>query len=420
MLCFFLAFFTFIFDPSNNASQVASRGSPRSPWSMASSLAPERVRNVRVAIVGDSGCGKSVLCRMLAGEDASSSTSTSSTSGVNPKVRLIDVFDASLNAQRPHFVELWDTGGRNEHAHERAGLWHDLDGVVLVHDLSLKRRGSVVRWAREVARSATFKTPSPDVCAWGDAGGGEGNGDGKERRDGTGTTTRGNPNILDRFENVPVPVLVVGCKSDLEKVSDENKNEASDDFFGEARAGGFDASERAVAFFVRVFRSAGTVLRLRGNGNTSRWRWTAKNKRKHSRTGSGILPTTIADLTRAFSTDTLHEFGMNERNDEHSELIKSGGLKCCALSDSSVDLGAFDSYFRELIGRRYGNGNASSAGGAGAVRGGFQFASVSEPGGPFSRPDKPTLAGGGASLRWAQHTTQTMWMGGDRMDAGDV
>ena len=136
---------------------------------MASSLAPERVRHVRVAIVGDTGCGKSTLTRVLAGDPAN--TRVERTSGVNPRVRLIDVFDPRANAHRPCFVELWDLDGREDHKPERGALYHDLDGVVLVHDLSLSRRAPEMeeglrRWAREVAASATFAAPSPDACPW--------------------------------------------------------------------------------------------------------------------------------------------------------------------------------------------------------------------------------------------------------------
>ena len=68
---------------------------------MASSLAPERVRHVRVAIVGDTGCGKSTLTRVLAGDP---DARVERTSGVNPRVRLIDVFEPHANALRPCFV----------------------------------------------------------------------------------------------------------------------------------------------------------------------------------------------------------------------------------------------------------------------------------------------------------------------------
>ena len=109
---------------------------------MASSLAPERVRHVRVAVVGDSGCGKSTLVSVLAGsvgDDARvSDAPVPRTVGVNARVRVVDVPDArGVAPPRPHFVELWDLGGRDEHEAERRVFYRDLDGVLLVHDLTL-------------------------------------------------------------------------------------------------------------------------------------------------------------------------------------------------------------------------------------------------------------------------------------------
>jgi len=72
---------------------------------MASSLAPERVRHVRVAVVGDSGCGKSTLVSVLAG--SVSDAPVPRTVGVNARVRVVDVPDArGVAPPRPHSVEL--------------------------------------------------------------------------------------------------------------------------------------------------------------------------------------------------------------------------------------------------------------------------------------------------------------------------
>ena len=366
---------------------------------MSSSLAPQRVRYVRVAIVGDSGSGKSTLTRALSGDF---DERVERTSGVNPRVRLVDVFDVQANTMRPHFIELWDMGGRDEYKAERVALYNDLDGIILVHDLSLSRgpkqtEQNLKKWAREVAGSATFKTPSPDVVPW-------------ERKSLDGDmnnthTSTSNPNILRNFQGLPVPVLVVGCKLDLEK----NKNStdsADDDFFGEARAGGFDPSERAVAFFYRLLVKVMKALKM--NPEVGRG-----HKRK-----SSLLPSTIADLKRAFSADNLHEeFGNKSdasHTSSHSEILRGGGVKVCALNAESVDLPCFDSYFSELIDRRYRGGDGMTTSG-GSVNGGFQFASVNSMGNQyaFSFPGSTTT---GATLRNANHT---MWMGGDRMDAGE-
>ena len=268
---------------------------------MASSLAPERVRHVRVAIVGDTGCGKSTLTRVLAGDPAAR---VERTSGVNPRVRLIDVFDPHANAHRPCFVELWDLGGREEHKAERGALYHDLDGVVLVHDLSLSRRArereeGLRRWAREVAASATFAAPSPDACPWRVSHTEDARGDASPQ------------DVRGGFGGVPVPVLVVGAKAELRRADGAREAFAStfadDDFFGGARAGGFDPSERAAAFVRRLCARVARALRSRGH--LFRWRdiIAPGAKRKHKHEQKGVLPTTTRDafLRRAFSGDAL-------------------------------------------------------------------------------------------------------------------
>ena len=182
-----------------------------------------------VIFVGPSGCGKSTLTRVLAGDP---DARVERTSGVNPRVRLIDVFEPHANALRPCFVELWDLGGREDHKPERGVLYHDLDGVVLVHDLSLSRRvpevrENLTRWAREVAASATFAAPSPDACPWRVSHTEDARGD-------------ASPHILrGGFGGVPVPVLVVGAKAELRRADGAREAFAStfadDDFFGGAR-----------------------------------------------------------------------------------------------------------------------------------------------------------------------------------------
>lgn len=405
---------------------------------MASSLAPERVRHVRVAIVGDTGCGKSTLTRVLAGDP---DARVERTSGVNPRVRLIDVFEPHANALRPCFVELWDLGGREDHKPERGVLYHDLDGVVLVHDLSLSRRvpevrENLTRWAREVAASATFAAPSPDACPWRVSHTEDARGD-------------ASPHILrGGFGGVPVPVLVVGAKAELRRADGAREAFAStladDDFFGGARAGGFDPSERAAAFVRRLCARVARTLRSRGH--LFRWRdilgGSAKHKHKHEQ--KGVLPTTTRDafLRRAFSGDALANLargvsGAADSSDSTSDPVPiNGGLLCRELErffltdeqdgdkNENVPLASFDAYFAELLARRLFSPSRSfdEQNGRGASFSTFPptFSLDAETSGntkTFSFPGKiesapsATLRGGG--------TTTAMWMGGDRLDAGD-
>ena len=394
---------------------------------MASSLAPERVRHVRVAIVGDTGCGKSTLTRVLAGDPAAR---VERTSGVNPRVRLIDVFDPHANAHRPCFVELWDLGGREEHKPERGALYHDLDGVVLVHDLSLSRRArereeGLRRWAREVAASATFAAPSPDACPWRVSISSSEN----KEEDACPHVLRGG------FGGVPVPVLVVGAKAELRRAKprageEEASSFAEDDFFGGARAGGFDPSERAAAFVRRVWARVARALRLRPR----RWRGAGALRRGARRAG-GVLPTTMRDtktfLRRAFSGDALASAsgpgGDARGGDEEADWSASrdGGLLCRELERFGArsrdvtyrenvrkTLARFDAYFAELAARRTRATSEKSE---------SSFARLGQSPGStaFSFPGTAGAHTATLQSRAAAGATTAMWMGGDRLDAGD-
>ncbi len=50
-----------------------------------------------------------------------------------------------------HFVELWDIGGSASHAISRGVFYDNIDGVILVHDLTNKKSESHLdRWLTEV------------------------------------------------------------------------------------------------------------------------------------------------------------------------------------------------------------------------------------------------------------------------------
>ena len=373
--------------PARDASDAGRRARPSA---MASSLAPERVRYVRVAVVGDTGCGKSTLVRHLAGDPRDEPVER--TTGVNARVRLVDVPDPRTGAPRPHFVELWDVGCRDEHKIERRVFYADLDGVLLVHDLSLRRSARRLRkWAREIAASATFASPTPDHCDWSvgvDA-------------------VRGTPDaahVLRGFGGLPVPALVVANKADL----DRGAGAPGD---GGAQRRAFDPGEAIVEAARAVWIRIATAFRL-----PPAWRGGVGDAKNQTR--GGLLPTTVGDLRRALSADQLFDnddsggAGGGPSNGEPT-LPAGGGLRCVA-SDGRVDVAAMDDFFRELIARRHecldgpGVGPSGGGGGGGDYGGaGFAFAR----GGAFGFAGG---ASGGAMLRGSTGT----WMGGDRLDAG--
>jgi hypothetical protein len=173
-----------------------------------------------------------------------------------------------------------------------------------------------------------------------------------------------------------VPVLVVGAKAELRRADGAREAFAStfadDDFFGGARAGGFDPSERAAAFVRRLCARVARTLRLRGH--LFRWRDIigagAKHKQKHKQ--KGVLPTTTRDafLRRAFSGDALANLargvsGAADSSDSTSDPVPiNGGLLCRNLErffltdesdgdkNENVPLASFDAYFAELLARR--------------------------------------------------------------------
>ena len=320
-------------------------------------------------------------------------------------------------------------------------LYHDLDGVVLVHDLSLSRRvpevrENLTRWAREVAASATLAAPSPDACPWRVSHTEDARGD-------------ASPHILrGGFGGVPVPVLVVGAKAELRRADGAREAFAStfadDDFFGGARAGGFDPAEREAAFVRRLCARVARALRSRGH--LFRWRdiIAPGAKRKHKHEQKGVLPTTTRDafLRRAFSGDALANLarGVSGAADGNADSTSdpvpiNGGLLCRNLErfflshesdgdkNENVPLEQFDAYFAELLARRLFSPARSfdEQNGRGASFSTFQtFSLDAETSGntkTFSFPGKvesaptATLRGGGS--------TTAMWMGGDRLDAGD-
>ena len=108
-----------------------------------------------------------------------------------------------LRHRRPH-----------EYKGERSVFYDELDGVVLVHDLTF--RGSakkLERWAREIAATGTF-APAASTPQWNAA---------------PGTPLAMPPsssNVLHGFGGLPVPALVVANKADYTR-DEETTNQTT-------------------------------------------------------------------------------------------------------------------------------------------------------------------------------------------------
>ncbi|GMH45833.1 hypothetical protein BSKO_13796 [Bryopsis sp. KO-2023] len=154
-----------------------------------SEVNPDHVGRVRVLVVGNTGCGKTSLTHFLSTGDVMVKTST--TVGCNVFVKLVEYPEERSSGGDPtrtrqYFVELWDVGAHPRYQQLRRLFYDQLNGVILVHDLtSPKSWSSLVSWATEVAGDGSFVAPFPTDLADKNMGG------------------------------LPVPVLVVGNKADL-------------------------------------------------------------------------------------------------------------------------------------------------------------------------------------------------------------
>ena len=336
---------------------------------LGSSTAPERVGKVRVAVVGDTGSGKTSWVHLIRangphggsrGAGAASVRDQERTMGCKPEVTMVS-FDevrttGGANPSRPYFVEMWDVGGHHEWKNLRAAFYADLDGVVLVHDLTRRRTlGRLARWAREIAASASFASQTPA-------------GSETDARDAMVAAVGGkllgdalDGCVVHGFCGLPVPALFVGNKADIVDPSSSRDGE--------------DAStpgEILSALLWRAWVAIATRLRL-----PKAWRGGANGTPGgHKRSGSfaTLLPTTVQELKRV-SSGVFGDGGVGSSWDQpdtppssasaaHAASLPppSGGLRCSATR-GDVDMTVVEAYFRELIRRRhYGKQRAARCG----------------------------------------------------------
>ena len=386
---------------------------------LGSSTAPERVGKVRVAVVGDTGSGKTSWVHLIRANGAHGGSRGAGaasvrepqerTMGCKPEVTMV-WFDevrttGGANPSRPYFVEMWDVGGHHEWKNLRAAFYADLDGVVLVHDLTRRRTlGRLARWAREIAASASFASRTPA-------------GSETDARDAMVAAVGGkllgdalDGCVVHGFCGLPVPALFVGNKADIVRDASSSRDEEDASTPGEILS----------ALLWRAWVAIAARLRL-----PKAWRGGANGTPGgHERSGSfaTLLPTTVQELKRV-SSGVFGEGGAwpdqpDAPPSSASSPPPNGGLRCSATR-GDVDMTVVEAYFRELIRRRH-YGRAGGTVWSSAAGGG---------GGGVDLPTPPTTTrgdhGGGAWLRGtgAGTTTQparAQWMGGDRLDANNL
>ncbi|KAK1944327.1 Rab-like protein 3 [Phytophthora citrophthora] len=115
--------------------------------------------SVRVLVVGDSGVGKtallSAICRLyLPSSTSNDKNSALWTTGCDVHV-LLKPFGP---AQREVFVEFLDVGGHRKYELSRGAFYHDVHGVLFVHDLSNTKSGEHLRnWSKELSNIQRLK-----------------------------------------------------------------------------------------------------------------------------------------------------------------------------------------------------------------------------------------------------------------------
>ncbi|KAG2781903.1 hypothetical protein JG687_00012278 [Phytophthora cactorum] len=115
--------------------------------------------SVRVLVVGDSGVGKTALLRAICRLYSPTPTdndkpSTLWTTGCDVHVLLTSLGPAG----REVFVEFLDVGGHRKYELSRGAFYHDVHGVMFVHDLSNAKSGEHLRnWSRELSNMQRLK-----------------------------------------------------------------------------------------------------------------------------------------------------------------------------------------------------------------------------------------------------------------------
>ena len=257
-------------------------------------------KKVRVLVIGDSGCGKTSVVRLIARGARAMRDEVERTVGCSVEVlTVVRRRGEDAGAGQGHrdareeefFVELWDVGGHAQYKRERAIFYDQINGVIIVHDSSMRASGArCEQWAREVASKGTFAAPMeppPAQCASGEL-----------------------PGVMYGFGGLPVPCLIVANKTDLEQ------------FGGRGRA----AAEGILRGIID------TLFRRRARA---------------------ILPETIGDVNRV-SSASRHQ----RRPSGSGSLPPGGGLRTSA-THGRADTETIEAFFQELIQQSLGGGGAT-------------------------------------------------------------
>lgn len=165
------------------------------------------VDTVRLAVVGDVGVGKTAFVNWLVyGSISSASNEYQKTFDCN-----LELFSHRFARNgKEYLVEIVDVGGNCKHPRSRAVFYRDIDGVILVHDLSQSKTFEHLfsKWLPELQKvislpsrpkSQSFQNDSPSSIDF-------------VVKIASGQSKWSNSSITQ--DPFPLPVLVVGTKQD--------------------------------------------------------------------------------------------------------------------------------------------------------------------------------------------------------------
>ncbi|XP_052088841.1 rab-like protein 3 isoform X1 [Mytilus californianus] len=103
---------------------------------------------IKIIVVGDSGVGKTSLVHLMCHNEPNSNPGY--TIGCSVEVKLHD-YKAGTPSEKTYFTELWDIGGSSSHQNSRSIFYNNVNGIILVHDLTnRKSHQNLRRWLGEV------------------------------------------------------------------------------------------------------------------------------------------------------------------------------------------------------------------------------------------------------------------------------
>ncbi|KAH9490469.1 Rab-like protein 3 [Bulinus truncatus] len=144
------------------------------------------IDKVKVLVVGDSGVGKTSLVHLICHNEPC--YNPTATIGCSVEVKLHE-YRAGTPSEKDFFVELWDIGGAASHANSRSIFYHQVQGIILVHDLTnRKSHQNLQKWLAETLSKDDFKP------------------------------TNGYDFDPEKFAGNQIPILVIGTKVDSAQI----------------------------------------------------------------------------------------------------------------------------------------------------------------------------------------------------------